>query len=289
MVVSLQEYYGNHPPNDPFGSPRPGTGRTHRGSDRSWTGMSIIEIPSWVKGEVVMCEFYGEIGNTMAIRRADGLVAGFCHLLHLGHPVGSQVGLGQGIGANAGSTGSVSTGTHLHATASWTSNNPGEGSVVDPEPLIRQALASVAGGGEIPFPEEPGRQGDDMSVIVNYGGAYYLFDTGFVKQVNSFQELGFLQARGIPMIGDADRNQAADDFVYSIISSGLASYTREEIEALQEGGGGKFLYAKELLAEAGGGGGSTDLSGVNKKLDTLTTKVDAIPAAVIVEQKKAGN
>ena len=145
MRTPAQFYYK---PDDPFGSPRPGTGRTHRGAD--WAYPAGTPIPSWISGTVVFNDWYGELGWVLAAKRADGLVAGWCHLEERSSlPVGSRLAYGAYIGADTGDTGSASTGPHLHGTASWSSINPGAGEVVDPWPLILQSLTLTQGEEEM--------------------------------------------------------------------------------------------------------------------------------------------
>lgn len=127
-----------------------------------------VPVPSWCRGRVVVSTFYSKLGQTVIIDRDDGVgFAGFCHLtLESGVPVGRYVNVGDVVGA-VGSTGTSSSGPHLHATLEPTSAI-GTTLALDPLPHIRAAVASslaLAGAGVTPIQAAAPLERDDQMLV----------------------------------------------------------------------------------------------------------------------------
>lgn len=126
----------------PFGNPnlRDGWGSTagrtnpHRGVD--FPQASGTNIPAVAAGVVRLRTSSGCLGNVVVIEHADGMFSGYAHMLS-GSPLaeGTRVAMGQTIG-RVGSTGSCTTGPHLHLTMSRTVGGYGSGTTIDPIPYI---------------------------------------------------------------------------------------------------------------------------------------------------------
>jgi Peptidase family M23 len=138
-----QDFYNeaNHLGNT-FGQKGPYYGKLgHRGVDFNGHAAGT-PIPSWVSGVVVWKQNYSILGNTVIIRRTGGGYVGFCHM-RAASPLalGAKVLVGQTVG-HVGSTGSASSGPHLHTTLEPTVNI-GTANAQDPLPSIRKAVTSA--------------------------------------------------------------------------------------------------------------------------------------------------
>lgn len=125
-----------------------GVRNVHRGTDfNGWDAGT--PIPTWTAGTVAKFGWSSVLGNYVIIRRADGLYAGFHHMASflLGLRVGQVFAVGDTIGT-LGTTGTASTGPHLHATLARSSVVGGD-DVIDPLPYIDSAV--YQGGGSTPI------------------------------------------------------------------------------------------------------------------------------------------
>lgn len=150
--------------------------------DKGHKGVDFIHaprtpIPSWCRGRVVVSTFYRALGQTVIIDRDDGEgFAGFCHLtLSSGLKVGAYVQPGDVVGL-VGSTGTASSGPHLHATLEPTSVI-GTRNALDPLPHILKARAATikpaAPAPGVPIlPDRPNRKADTMILVQRKDGAF---------------------------------------------------------------------------------------------------------------------
>lgn len=127
-------------------------------------------VPSWCSGRVVVSTFYRALGVTVIVDRGAGAgldrFAGYCHLTtESAVPVGRYVNVGDIVGT-VGSTGTASSGPHLHATLE-PAVTIGTRNARDPLPLIRKAVASLslAGGGSTPVQPAPKRKRKSMTTL----------------------------------------------------------------------------------------------------------------------------
>jgi murein DD-endopeptidase MepM/ murein hydrolase activator NlpD len=165
---------GHYDASDPFGNPRP-NGTRHHGSD--WNGVPEgYEFQIVADGTVVINQWSTVLGNVLGVQNDDGMFVSYCHQLTVNpHPIGARVALGD-PGGQVGSTGSASTGPHLHMgmgstiDAIW-----GISPLVDPYAYITAHLTDTASNGSTPFP--PTNQEEaEMSGIALYKDA----DNGIV-------------------------------------------------------------------------------------------------------------
>jgi len=112
----------------------------HRGTDFAPDGGGTILAVS--NGTVVRVEKQIGLGWVLSVRDDDGV---FWHLSHLAaRPpvnVGDRVTIGVTPVGEVGSTGTLTTGRHLHFTMSFDSDDPGEGSTFDAIPYIASRLS----------------------------------------------------------------------------------------------------------------------------------------------------
>ena len=145
-----------------FGVPGPFYGpKGHLGVD--WVHPSGTPIPSWTEGVVVTSTYYDTLGNTVILRRPDGRYAGFCHMRSLSPlGIGAAVRVGDIVG-RVGSSGTSTTGPHLHATLEPRATI-GTQNAIDPLPYIRDAVNTYdpSGGGSPTEKEED----EDMKPVV---------------------------------------------------------------------------------------------------------------------------
>lgn len=165
--------------------------RGHKGVD--WIHAPRTPIPSWCRGRVVVSTFYRALGQTVIVDRDDGEgFAGFCHLtLSSGLKVGAYVQPGDVVGL-VGSTGTSSSGPHLHATLEPTSVI-GTRNALDPLPDIRAAVAAaikLAAVDAEPFPYE---SESEMRLIRIPDGTVFLVTAFGVKPITSAAHLAILQ------------------------------------------------------------------------------------------------
>lgn len=162
----------------------------HRGQDfAGWA--KGTPIPAYRAGKVVAEGWSGGLGWFVVLQYSDGKFGGFCHLEYASPlNVGMGVVYGQTVGW-VGSTGTLSTGPHLHYTLSTYSSNPAYGQVEDGLAHIRAALGSAnsapAGFVAKPIPINPAhRKGRKMDQYFRRAsdGKLALFANG-VKEFGS--------------------------------------------------------------------------------------------------------
>jgi murein DD-endopeptidase MepM/ murein hydrolase activator NlpD len=112
-----------------------GANTYHHGMD--FQASEGTPVSACADGMVTNTNYYGELGQTVEIKHADGNSTRYCHLSRANISVGANVKRGQNI-ATSGNTGTASSGPHLHLAAL----NSG-GTLIDPA----QLLGSDGGGG----------------------------------------------------------------------------------------------------------------------------------------------
>ena len=114
---------------DPWGCTS-ACGRTspHRGTD--FPQPSGTPVPAVADGVVRLVTTSSCLGNVVVVAHADGMFSGYCHLSAVSVGAGANVSSGQTIG-NVGSTGTCTTGPHLHLTMSDHESGYWTGSTVD--------------------------------------------------------------------------------------------------------------------------------------------------------------
>lgn len=128
----------------------------HRGVD--WARPSGTKIPAVTNGTVSLVKWSRVLGWVLVQTGwADGKTwyVGYCHLLEKPTlKVGDKVKMGQTVGL-MGSTGSASSGPHLHATLGTTKNSVFWGKVYDLKAFIKKQieLDAPAAKPEAPKPE----------------------------------------------------------------------------------------------------------------------------------------
>lgn len=126
----------------------------HQGTD--WPKPTGTPVPATSDGVIEFAGDDGLGGQTIDLRRDDGLVQRFGHLSSIWVKVGQRVVAGNTIGL-VGSTGN-STGPHLHWELRWDREWNG-GDWVDPRTLDPMTF------GAVPDDREHEEEEDDMSVV----------------------------------------------------------------------------------------------------------------------------
>jgi murein DD-endopeptidase MepM/ murein hydrolase activator NlpD len=142
MVQLIDPFPGNYDATDPYGNSAPPRAQPHTGSD--WPMPEGTPIPAISSGVVVYVGFNAGTGNCVVVQMSNGLYWAF---LHMAGPatvsVGDTVTLGQVVGL-VGTTGTASTGPHLHVTMSDAPTAYiGGGNTFDPYAYI---MANLSGG-----------------------------------------------------------------------------------------------------------------------------------------------
>lgn len=121
---------------DGWGSTCCGRSNPHRGVDFPQPGGT--PIPSVADGTVVVKATSSCLGNVVVLRHADGYYSSYSHM-QTASPlgIGANVNLGDQIG-KVGTTGTCTTGNHLHLTISDHESGWGSGTTVDPYQFITQ-------------------------------------------------------------------------------------------------------------------------------------------------------
>lgn len=142
MVMTPVQFYANL--GDRFMS-MAGRLTPHRGQDFPWSGGT--EIPAFRELLMIRAYKHSCLGNVAVLQGSDGVYVGFSHLQQpCAWGPGQVVRVGQVIGL-VGTTGSCTTGNHLHMTVSHTSGYPESGAVFDP---LTYLAASMGGGSSNP-------------------------------------------------------------------------------------------------------------------------------------------
>ncbi len=123
---------------DGWGSTCCGRTNPHRGVD--FPQASGTAIPAVADGVVALKTFNNCLGNVIVVRHADGMFSGYNHM-NAQSPlaVGSPVTLGQTVG-RVGSTGTCTTGPHLHLSMAPTVGGYAAGTTVNPYTYIQARL-----------------------------------------------------------------------------------------------------------------------------------------------------
>lgn len=163
-TLTVVTFFAESHRGDEFGKVRILNGRVsrHRGDDTNGWKLGT-QIPSFVTGRVVASYRSGPLGWVVVVwSPLYALWFSFCHLQSQGLPVGATVSIGTAIGP-LGNTGTLTTGPHVHVTASGDGPDPATDAVIDPRPYINRAKLTPAGGGTAPVPPNPTNEDDDMS------------------------------------------------------------------------------------------------------------------------------
>ncbi len=117
---------------NPWGTP--GATAPHRGCDYAAPkGTAIMAVAD---GTVTYEGLSGCLGNVLVIQHADGVYSGYTHMADASpFGVGDSVSKGQNVGA-VGTTGSCTTGPHLHLTFSNAAQGYASGVTFDPYAYI---------------------------------------------------------------------------------------------------------------------------------------------------------
>lgn len=119
---------------DGWGSTAGGRTNPHRGLD--FPQAANTPIPVVADGVVRLVTSTGCLGNVMVVEHADGHFSGYAHLIRKPSlAVGTRVTRGQTI-ANVGTTGTCTTGNHLHLTIAPTLGGYASGVTLDPYKFI---------------------------------------------------------------------------------------------------------------------------------------------------------
>lgn len=120
---------------DGWGSTK-GRANPHRGVD--FPQAANTPIPVVADGIVRLRATSSCLGNVVVVEHADGMFSGYAHLIRPS-PIaeGTRVSKGQII-ANVGTTGTCTTGNHLHLTMAPTLGGWGSGTTVDPYKYIQE-------------------------------------------------------------------------------------------------------------------------------------------------------
>lgn len=198
----------------------------HSGQDyNDWPTGTIM--PSYIEGTVVARIYHGavgnekDLGNVVVVASDDepGIYYSWCHLRDFnGAPgVGQKVRLGTPIGP-LGNTG-YSSGPHLHAMRTTSSNPVTRKGKSDPKPTIDAAREALAGGG-VEFPDQ---EEDEMFVLKSaergewlvWGGDAHHLTPEEAAQINDLRK----QFGGYP-IKDCGTNDRAFDVILAAHTSG---------------------------------------------------------------------
>jgi len=120
-----------------FGSTDANHPNPHRGTD--FAVRQGTAVPSATAGKVVISQWSDVLGNVVVVKVGRLAYFGYCHLLHPGLKVGTIVKAGEPIGL-VGSTGSASTGPHLHFTFSKLAKGVFSGKVYDPIKVLTKLI-----------------------------------------------------------------------------------------------------------------------------------------------------
>ncbi|MFT3706858.1 MAG: M23 family metallopeptidase [Archangium sp.] len=151
LAVCYRLPFGNPNLADGFGSTCCGRTNPHRGVD--FPQASGTAIPVIGDGTIVLRTTSSCLGNVVVVQHDDGMFSGYSHML-IQSPlaVGTRVRMGDIIG-KVGSTGTCTTGPHLHLSISPTIGGYGSGTVYDPYAFIQARLVCSCdrSGGDFTF------------------------------------------------------------------------------------------------------------------------------------------
>ena len=257
-MPTLAEFWADSHHGNAFGLLGPMYGPSgHRGDDTNgWpSGTPVLAIRA---GTVVRSEMQSGLGNVVTIW--DGsLYTGYCHLAARAVAVGDHVTVGQSVGG-IGTTGTLSTGVHVHVTASYTGNNPATAAVIDPRPFIVAARTAASGGGVTPLQD----QGDDDMRIYE--------DKDTLTASGDKASTLYVGAPGrFAMLTRFANDRAVLEQAFGPIITMFPNDLKQ--------------VAATCLAAAQPTAGPSDVA----RFDSLDKAVAAVPGLVIAEQKKPGN
>ena len=227
----------------------------HKGVD--FVHAARTPVPSWCSGRVVVSTFYRALGETVIVDRGSGAgldrFAGYCHLT-TGSRIerGEYVNVGDVVGT-VGSTGTSSSGPHLHATLE-PAVTIGTRNARDPLPLIRKAVASLAPAGGGGTPIEPEQKDDDMKLIRTPDGTVSLVTCNGVAPITSAVHLTTLAK------------------VLNADGGNWGALTADEADVV-----------RSYVAKAAG----TPTSGAPANLDAIVAELRKLPAATVAALKAA--
>ena len=261
----------------------------HRGVD--FVHAARVPVPSWCSGRVVVSTFYRTLGETVIVDRGSGAgldrFAGYCHLT-TGSRIerGEYVNVGDVVGT-VGSTGTLSSGPHLHATLE-PAVTIGTRNARDPLPLIRKAVASLslAGGGgapieteldEMTIPRIIAPHGLDARAVVGGGLAYVFPNAGELAHYRNFERSTTPSIDSTTTVGDASMSPAARMAVFDTIVRIHQSAQGVQNAVAAVPGRVEAVLADELAAVTGGG---ADLA-------PLLAAINAQPEAFVAALKAA--
>ncbi|MDB4943272.1 MAG: D-alanyl-D-alanine carboxypeptidase [Labilithrix sp.] len=120
---------------DGWGSLKGGRTNPHRGVD--FPQAAGTPIPAVAAGTVALVTYTSCLGNVVVLKHADGMYSGYAHMLVKSSlTAGTKVAMGQTLG-KVGTTGSCTTGNHLHLVMGPTLNSYAYGTTVDPYKYIQ--------------------------------------------------------------------------------------------------------------------------------------------------------
>lgn len=191
-----------------FGVTGPAWPTYHHGQDiNRWPAGT--PIPSWTAGTVHARFWSAALGYVVQVRRSDGWIASYCHLQQNSPlPLGTKVNIGTIIG-KLGSTGSQTTGPHLHTTLEPTVVI-GTSRARDPLPYIKASRTSPAGGGVTPIEKKD----QEVIILKSNGRGAWLIGAGYARHIPTIQELTQVETLGYN-VKDCGSNDAAFDLLWS--------------------------------------------------------------------------
>ena len=171
--------------------------RPHRGRD--FTVPAGSAIPAVADGRIVRNAYNTALGNIVLIDHGDEYYSGYCHMQAPSSlAVGATVARGQTIGL-VGSTGTATTGPHLHLTIGKDLANPDEGITQDPYEFISARLSSTV-------PSTPINDGEEMRICKSQplgsplpDVKYWFLSNGTYREISSeyystFRNAGFVES-----------------------------------------------------------------------------------------------
>lgn len=174
----------------------------HRGLDFPQPGGA--EVGSVAAGTIVVSEWTSVLGNAVVVQHDDlpqTMYSGYAHLADGSRqPVGTPLPIGGYLG-KVGTTGSASTGNHLHLTISYTAAGYNTGyyatATVDPLTFIRARLNNPD-----TTPETPPRKEVTMRLIEAEGRGIAVVGAGYYKVLTGEEVPYAVNLYGDPVKGN---------------------------------------------------------------------------------------
>lgn len=139
------------------------------------------------EGTVVVKTYSSCLGNVVVLQHDDGYFSGYAHMLEQSPlAIGTRVGMGQHVG-RVGSTGTCTTGPHLHLTIAPTAGGYASGTTYDPYAFIQARLTCSCdrSAGELTFSCD-GPNANTTCVNVNEPGDPNSWSDNFVCTANDW-------------------------------------------------------------------------------------------------------